>query len=47
VFLVSNSITRIFPSLGEIGTTAEIVELLDKTLFWNDFVVLRIAKCRQ
>jgi nicotinamidase-related amidase len=27
----ANSITRIFPSLGEIGTTAEIVELLDKT----------------
>jgi nicotinamidase-related amidase len=26
-----NAITRIFPRLGETGTTAEIVALLDKT----------------
>jgi hypothetical protein len=26
-----NSVERIFPRLGETGTTVEIVELLDKT----------------
>jgi nicotinamidase-related amidase len=27
----TNSITRVFPRLGETGTTAEIIDLLDKT----------------
>jgi hypothetical protein len=27
----ANSITRIFPRLGETGTTQEIIDLLDRT----------------